>query len=74
MFSATVVEQIGFSFFYIRSMEVYECWHWFTSSTILGLVSLQYYRADPQGHKMAAADPVKQDKDSLHYQAFPTFL
>lgn len=57
--------------FTLRSMEVYESWHWVTSSTILGLVSLQFYWANPQGHKMAAADSAKQDKDYVHHQAIP---
>lgn len=53
-------------------MQVYGSWHWFTSSTILSLLSLHFYWADPQGHHMmAAADPDEQDKDYFHYQAIP---
>lgn len=52
-------------------MEVYGSWHWFSSSTISGLISLQFYWADPQGHKLAATDPAKQAEDYFHHQAIP---
>ena len=64
MLSATMIKQIGLYLLLHEKYEVYGFCHWFTSLTISGLASLQFYWADPQGHNMAAADAAKQDKDS----------